>query len=378
MPACCEGTPVRTACDESATFAAPHEVVESSEIIIGDAADEEPMRQPETRSGVPGAGGDSVEGEAAPQRSPVTIRPLAPAPRTPSEPPAEAATPAADEPGVTPPVPSSPPVPVSPEPVMRPPVVVEEPAPKAQPTEEGPALPRPPAPSRPEAEMPDDAALPKPPAPAPVSDVPAPKPAEPEAPMKPAEPRTPAAPKDEEDLFEDATEPAPAKPAMPAAPAAEKPAPTKEPKPGESLDDIFNDGGDAKKPATAEAGPVAEPAQPTPEPEQPTAEPDATEPSKEEPATEQEEPAASETDPFAVVPTPREPVRLWVDDTGLYEVTGRLVSIGRGTARILKSNGRHTTVPLEQLSEHDRFYVEATANRIASSRIPPAERTAGL
>jgi len=362
MPSCCEGIPVRAACGESATFGVPREMVETIETGGGTAA-KESMQQPETVMKSPGAGGESATTEVAPPSSPVTIRPLTPAPRAPSASKAEIAEPAADDPGVAPPVPGSP------EPEMRrPPVVVEEPSPKAPPTADGLALPplTPPAlnpPVRPEAPM---------------------KPTEP---VKPAERVRPAAPATDLDLSEDASPPMPAKPAMPAEPAPEKPAPVREPKPSgtNDLDDLFNDSGrpaappakPAAEPAAAQPDPEAEPAKPTPAP---ATEPPAKEaPIGEEPAKPSKEPAApEESDPFASLPTPHEPVRLWVDETGLFEVTGRLVSIGSGTARILKSNGRHTTVAFEKLSDHDRFYVEATAARITSSRLPAAVRTAGL
>jgi hypothetical protein len=49
---------------------------------------------------------------------------------------------------------------------------------------------------------------------------------------------------------------------------------------------------------------------------------------------------------------------LWVDDSGLFEVQGRLIAIFDGNVRILKTTGRTTTVPLNRLSRADREYVE--------------------
>jgi hypothetical protein len=56
---------------------------------------------------------------------------------------------------------------------------------------------------------------------------------------------------------------------------------------------------------------------------------------------------------------PRElPMRTWVDNTGHYEVEARLVVIMVDSVRLLKENGRTTTVPMSRLSDGDRDYVE--------------------
>lgn len=82
-----------------------------------------------------------------------------------------------------------------------------------------------------------------------------------------------------------------------------------------------------------------------------------------------EEPAATEDNPFAgIVEPPAEPVRRWIDDTGRHETVGRLVEIRADSVRILKGNGRHTTVPLGRLSRHDLNYVRTTGERLAAQK----------
>jgi SLA1 homology domain 1, SHD1 len=53
-------------------------------------------------------------------------------------------------------------------------------------------------------------------------------------------------------------------------------------------------------------------------------------------------------------------LRDWTDDTGDYRVRGRLKVIlpDRAKIRILKTNGKYTTVPLDRLSAMDREFVE--------------------
>jgi hypothetical protein len=52
------------------------------------------------------------------------------------------------------------------------------------------------------------------------------------------------------------------------------------------------------------------------------------------------------------------PVRLWTDNTGVYQVRGRLAVIMDDHIRIFKENGRYATVPMQRLSQLDRDYVE--------------------
>ena len=66
--------------------------------------------------------------------------------------------------------------------------------------------------------------------------------------------------------------------------------------------------------------------------------------------------------PEAVDPFDNTPVRTWHDNTGNFEVTGRLVDVQPDAVRLLKDNGRFTTVPLRRLSPVDRQYVDQTIN----------------
>lgn len=79
-----------------------------------------------------------------------------------------------------------------------------------------------------------------------------------------------------------------------------------------------------------------------------------------------EEPAA---DPFdSSLRVPAAPTRTWQDDTGRFSTEGRLVEIRAGSVRILKANGRHTTVPMERLSAGDRDHVAGVRRAIVASR----------
>ena len=54
-------------------------------------------------------------------------------------------------------------------------------------------------------------------------------------------------------------------------------------------------------------------------------------------------------------------LRRWTDNTGRYSCQGRLQQIRRATVRILKQNGRTTTVSLTRLSQIDLAFVRAEA-----------------
>ncbi len=111
--------------------------------------------------------------------------------------------------------------------------------------------------------------------------------------------------------------------------------------------------------------PKAEPAKPAAEP----AAPEAAEP-KAEPAKDTSlddlfgpKPAApakpaAEADPFSSAELP---MRLWVDNTGKYQVRARLLVIEDGKVRLLKEAGKTTTVPMRRLSEADLQYVQRVA-----------------
>jgi len=110
----------------------------------------------------------------------------------------------------------------------------------------------------------------------------------------------------------------------------------------------------------------------------------AAEPALEDPAVPSDDqpvetPAASpESDPFgASLPTPAEPLRHWRDNTGRHDTIGTLVEVHPDRIRILKTNGRHTTVSRRRLSTLDRNYVVGAAATAAAKRSLGAQ-TAGL
>ena len=53
------------------------------------------------------------------------------------------------------------------------------------------------------------------------------------------------------------------------------------------------------------------------------------------------------------------PLRLWTDNTGRYSCRGRLVAVSANHVRIVKSNGRTTTVPLTRLRRADLGFVRS-------------------
>ncbi len=55
-------------------------------------------------------------------------------------------------------------------------------------------------------------------------------------------------------------------------------------------------------------------------------------------------------------------VRTWIDNTGKHSCRGRLVRFLDGHVRILKDNGRTTTVPLYRLSTNDLSFVNRQAS----------------
>ena len=65
-------------------------------------------------------------------------------------------------------------------------------------------------------------------------------------------------------------------------------------------------------------------------------------------------------------------MRLWTDNTGNFSCRGRLVRFLDGHVRVLKENGRTTTVPLARLSARDLEFV----NRQASAQQAETAKTA--
>ena len=143
-----------------------------------------------------------------------------------------------------------------------------------------------------------------------------------------------------------------------------------------------DDAGEPAEDSAAETTPADE-AEMT-EDEADATEADATEADSEtaEEAAPAEEPAAEEADPAAAaVSVPNEPMRRWSNDTGTHHAQGWLVEVRSDRVRILKVNGRHTTVLTESLSAADRDYVSAVGDRLAAQQqgtSPAPITTAGL
>lgn len=102
----------------------------------------------------------------------------------------------------------------------------------------------------------------------------------------------------------------------------------------------------------------------------------------EEPPADDETPKAEETDDIfgASGRVLREKgglasaeMRLWVDNTGTYSCHGRLVKFMDGHVRIMKANGRTTTVPLYRLSPSDLSFVNRQATAQKAERFQTAQ-----
>jgi hypothetical protein len=61
--------------------------------------------------------------------------------------------------------------------------------------------------------------------------------------------------------------------------------------------------------------------------------------------------------------------RKWLDNTGAYEVEGRLVMIYPDKIRLQKENGRTTTVAMRRLSPVDQAYVRWVADQMTRTDI---------
>ncbi|MEX0613031.1 MAG: SHD1 domain-containing protein, partial [Pirellulales bacterium] len=169
-------------------------------------------------------------------------------------------------------------------------------------------------------------------------------------------PATPPPAEETDDLFGEPAESTPPAESQPAEEPAEQPA-------EESLD-LFGEPAETDGEMPAEEQPAEE--QPAGEqPEQPAEETPA-----EEPPAEEEKPAEEEDDIFgASRGIMREPgglasevMRTWVDNTGNFSTRGRLVQFLDGHVRLLKDNGRTTTVPLYRLSTSDLEFVHRQAS----------------
>jgi hypothetical protein len=65
----------------------------------------------------------------------------------------------------------------------------------------------------------------------------------------------------------------------------------------------------------------------------------------------------------------REPMRLWTDNTGKFQVRARLLVILDGKVRLLKDTGRTTTVPFNRLSKGDLAFVHHQAELMAMTQV---------
>ena len=114
----------------------------------------------------------------------------------------------------------------------------------------------------------------------------------------------------------------------------------------------------------------------------PAEEPDAEEPAEEADAAPEAAAEQAEADPAeAAVTVPNEPMRRWSNDSNTHHTQGWLVEVRADRVRILKVNGRHTTVLTESLSAADRDYVSAVGDRLAAEQqgtSPAPSTTAGL
>ena len=87
---------------------------------------------------------------------------------------------------------------------------------------------------------------------------------------------------------------------------------------------------------------------------------------------------AATTSAFATVPATgavveNDPMRLWRDDSGEFEVRGKLVLILDGKVRLLKETGKYTTVPLDRLSPADLSYVRQHASAMLAKLTAQAD-----
>jgi hypothetical protein len=61
-------------------------------------------------------------------------------------------------------------------------------------------------------------------------------------------------------------------------------------------------------------------------------------------------------------------VRGWLDESGAFGVTGRLVKVSDGRVQILKTNNRTCTIAIVQLSARDQDYVRRLGSRNAEGQ----------
>ncbi|HTM56388.1 MAG TPA: SHD1 domain-containing protein [Pirellulales bacterium] len=175
------------------------------------------------------------------------------------------------------------------------------------------------------------------------------------------EPAAPAAPaNDVEDLFKETD--ADKTPAAEPADAA--------PAPGGDVEDLFKDTDD-KKAASTEAAPAEPMDQAAPsEVEELFSEP--TDKAEQSVMTESVPAPAPAVMPEEVAPQPiapaESPLRLWTDNTGKYQVWGRLVTVTSTHVRLLKETGKYTTVPFDRLSRSDLAFVRTQSPSVLAGK----------
>ena len=106
---------------------------------------------------------------------------------------------------------------------------------------------------------------------------------------------------------------------------------------------------------------------------QPLPEQNDSKPTSDNPTESIEDPFSGSEDPFSLLPP--EPVRRWVDTSGHYETVGQLVEVHPDCVRIIKLNGRYTTVALDRLSVIDQQYIATIENHLAT--VAKLSETAG-
>ena len=171
--------------------------------------------------------------------------------------------------------------------------------------------------------------------------------------------------------------------------ADDEAAPSEEPPAASRPETADDNAGEPAEDAAAETTPAAE-AEMT-EDDAETSEATATEteatdgdsePAEEADPAPEAEPEQAEADPAeAAMTVPNEPMRRWSNDSNTHHTQGWLVEVRADRVRILKVNGRHTTVLTESLSAADRDYVSAVGDRLAAEQqgtSPAPSTTAGL
>lgn len=157
--------------------------------------------------------------------------------------------------------------------------------------------------------------------------------------------------------------------------------PSEEPPADNRPETTDDDAGEPAENAAAETTPAAEAEMTEDEAEASEAKPTEAEATDGDSETAEEAAPAEEPAAEAAMTVPDEPMRRWSNDSNTHHTQGWLVEVRADRVRILKVNGRHTTVLTESLSAADRDYVSAVGDRLASQQqgtSPVPMATAGL